>query len=40
MFFWCHVRHLNLIDKKLQRLRTIDEEIVDKFNYSSIDFPV
>ena len=39
-FLWCHVRHLNLIGKKLQRIRKIDEEIVNKFNYSGIDFPV
>ena len=39
-FLWCHVRHLNLIGKKIQRIRKIDEEIVNKLNYSGIDFPV
>ena len=39
-FLWCHVRHVNLIGKKLQRIRKIDEEIANKLNYSGIDFPV
>ena len=39
-FLWCHVRHLNLIGKKLQIIRKIDEEIVNKLNYSGTDFPV
>ena len=39
-FLWCHVRHLNLIGKKLQKISKTDEEIVSKLNYSGIDFPV
>ena len=39
-FVWRHVRHLNSSGKKLQRIRKIDEEIVNKLNYSGIDFPV
>ena len=39
-FLWRHVKHLNLVGKKLQRIRKIDEEIVNKLNYSGIDFPV
>ena len=39
-FLWCHVRHLNLVGKKLQRIRKIDEEIVNRLNYGGIYFPV
>ena len=39
-FLWCHVRHLNLASKKLQRIRKIDNEFVKKLNYEGIDFPV
>ena len=39
-FMWCHVRHLNLLGKKLQRIRKIDREFVKKLNYEALDFPV
>ena len=39
-FLWCHVRHLNLVGKKLQRIRKIDRDFVKKLNYEGINFPV
>ena len=39
-FLWCHVRHLNLIDKNPQRIRKKDKELVSKLNYERINFPV
>ena len=33
VFFWCHVRHLNLIDKNPQRIAKKDKELVSKLNY-------
>ena len=38
---WCHVTHLNLIDKNSQRKITKkDKELVSKLNYDGIHFPV
>ena len=39
-FKWCHARHLNLVDKNLQRIRKEDKEISKKPNYQGFDFPV
>ena len=39
-FLWCHIRHLNLIDKNPQRITKKDKELVTKFNYEGINFPV
>ena len=39
-FLWCHVRHLNLIDKNPQRITKEDKEIVSKLDYEGINFPV
>ena len=39
-FFWCHIRHLNLIDKNPQRITKKDKELVSKLNYERINFPV
>ena len=39
-FLWCHVRHLNLIDKNPQRITKKDKELVIKLNYEVISFPV
>ena len=39
-FFWCHIRHLNLIDKNPQRVTKKDKELVNKLNYEDINFPV
>ena len=37
---WCHVRHLDLIDKNPQRITKKDKELVSTLNYEKIDFPV
>ena len=39
-FLWCHVRHLNLIDKNPQRIRKKDKELVSKLNYEGVNLPV
>ena len=39
-FMWCHVKHLNLDGKKLQRITKKDREVVKKLNYQGVDFPV
>ena len=39
-FLWCHVRHLNLIDKNPQRITKKDKELVSKLNYERNNFPV
>ena len=39
-FLWCHVRHLNLIDKNPQRITKKNKELVSKLNYEGINFPV
>ena len=39
-FLWCHIRHLNSVDKSPQRITKEDKEFVDKLNYEGISFPV
>ena len=39
-FLWCHIRHLNLVDKNPQRITKEDKEFFSKFNYQDINFPV
>ena len=39
-FVWCHVRHLNLIDKNPQRITRRDREVFKKRNYQGVNFPV
>ena len=39
-FLWCHVRHINLIDKSPQRITKEDKESVSKLKYAGINFPV
>ena len=39
-FKWCHVRHLNLVDKNPQRITKEDKEVFKKLNYQEVDFPV
>ena len=39
-FLWCHVRHLNLIDKNRQRIIKKNKEFVNDINYECIDFPI
>ena len=37
---WCHVRHLNFIDKNPQRITKKDKELVSKFNFEVVNFLV
>ena len=37
---WCHVRHLNLLGRNLQRLTKEDKEIVSKIDHEGINFPI
>ena len=39
-FLWCHIRHLNLVDKNSSRISKIDKKIADTLDYSDINFPV
>ena len=39
-FLWCHVRHLNLVDKNPQRITRKDRELVSELNYEGINFHV
>ena len=39
-FFWYHIRHLNPLNKNLQRITKVDKKIVSDLDYKSIDFSV
>ena len=39
-FLWCHIRHLNLIDKNPQIITKKKKKLVSKLNYERINFPV
>ena len=39
-FLWCHIRHLNLIDKNPQRITKKDKELVGKLSYEGVNFPI
>ena len=39
-FLWCHVRHLNLIKKHLERIKKEDKRLANNLNSEGIDFPV
>ena len=39
-FLWCHVRHINPIEKHLGRIKKTDRRIASNFNYEGTDFPV
>ena len=39
-FLWCHVKHLNLIDKNPQIITKKDKELVSKLDYEEINFPI
>ena len=38
-FLWCHVRHLNLIKKHLERIKKEDKRLANNLNYEGIEFP-
>ena len=39
-FLWCHVRHLNLVERNPQRITKEDRDLVNKLNYKETNFPV
>lgn len=39
-FRWCHIRPLNPQEKVPQRIKRCDKALVEKLNYSEIEFPV
>ena len=39
-FRWCHVRHLNPLEKDPQRIKRDDKQSVEKLDYTNIVFPV
>ena len=39
-FLWCHVRHINLLNKHPERILKNDKKIAEKLNYDGIEFPV
>ena len=39
-FLWCHVRHLNLVKRNLQRITKKDKQIVSKLDQEGINFPI
>ena len=39
-FLWCHIRHLNPVERNFQRITNEDKEVVSKPNYEGINFPV
>ena len=40
MFLWCHVRHINLLNKHPERIRKNDKRIAEELNYDGIEFPI
>ena len=39
-FLWCHVRHLNSVERNPQRINKEDKKIVNKLNYEGINSAV
>ena len=39
-FLWCHVRHLNPLDKNPQTLTKEDKNMINDLNYEGIKFPI
>ena len=39
-FLWCHVRHINLLNKHPERIFKNDKKKAKKLNYDGIKFPV
>ena len=39
-FLWCHVRHINLINKNSERINKKDKILANSLNYDNINFPV
>ena len=39
-FFWCHVRHINLLKEHPEWITKEDKKLVKDLDYDKIDFPV
>ena len=39
-FLWCHVKHLNLVNKNAERISKKDKELYNTLDYSNINFSV
>ena len=39
-FRWCHIRHINPQDKYPKRIKKSDRSLINKLDYSGLDFPV
>ena len=39
-FLWCHVRHINLLNKYPERILKNDKKIAEELNYDGIEFPI
>ena len=39
-FRWCHIRHLNPVDKDPQRIKKSDKKYIQDLDYTGIEFPV
>ena len=39
-FLWCHVRHINLLNKHSERILKNDKKAAEELNYNGIEFPV
>ena len=39
-FLWCHIRHLNIIDKNPQIITKKEKELASKLNYEGVNFPI
>ena len=37
-FLWCHVRHINLLNKHPERILKNDKKIAEELNYDGIEF--
>ena len=40
MFLWCHVRHINLVKIRRERITKEDKTLVKDLYYYGIEFPV
>ena len=39
-FFWCHIRHLNLVKTHPERITKEDKKMINDLDYEGIKFPV
>ena len=39
-FLWCHVRHVNFLNKHPERIKEKDKKIAEELNYDGIEFPM